>query len=265
MKVAHKKGIVIFFRYLKTFGLLNGVFLYFYLRMDQEWSKIPGLTHPVHLRPRTTDLTTFEQIFVSRNYNLKFPFIPSVIIDCGANTGLASIFFASKFPQAKIISIEPESSNFAALQKNTKAYPQISPLKKAIWNNDGNLFIEDVGKGEYAYTVRESTDKGNHNRKIVGEIECITLNTILKQFSLSQIDLLKIDIEGAEREIFKDKLEWLDVTRSIVIEIHDWIQPGSSEVFVKAIATQNNFILGGYKEGMVFMRLDKLGDELKQN
>ena len=96
--------------------------------------EIPRLRHPFILRAGTSDVNVFEQIFVNREYDFKLHNYPGLIIDGGANIGLASIRFANKFPRAEIIAVEPDNSNFEMLIKNTANYENIRLIKSGIWN-----------------------------------------------------------------------------------------------------------------------------------
>jgi FkbM family methyltransferase len=236
---------------------MRGLLLYIYLRKRRKSYKITNLAHPIFLRRKSTDLATFEQIFVSKNYKIQMEYAPQIIVDLGANIGMTSIFFANQFPGAKIYAVEPEESNFEMLKKNTGQYSNIIAINKAIWIHDGTLVIEDTGKGEYAYQVRESKDTTQH-QNVIGKIDCISMDSLLSTYSIRQIDVLKVDIEGAERVVFKDNYKsWLDVTNLIMIELHDWMERGASEVFIKAVSTQNGFSVGGLKEGLIFRRHNK--------
>src|SRR6478735_7707633 len=81
---------------------------------------IRNYKHPIYLRNGSSDVHVFSQVIYDREYELKYRVKPTVIVDCGANIGLATIFFKNKFPDATIIAVEPESSNFKVLQKNTE-------------------------------------------------------------------------------------------------------------------------------------------------
>ena len=81
---------------------------------------IPQYRHPIYLRRYTSDYSTFKQIYVKKDYDISIDFEPKIIIDAGANVGLASVYFANRFPNAIIYAIEPEQSNFEALVQNCK-------------------------------------------------------------------------------------------------------------------------------------------------
>lgn len=81
--------------------------------------------YPFIVRNQTSDVEIFEQIFIRQEYNFTVNKPPEVIVDAGANVGFASIYFASKYPNSKIIAIEPEESNFRLLKKNTDSYEKM--------------------------------------------------------------------------------------------------------------------------------------------
>ncbi|MEK6809367.1 MAG: FkbM family methyltransferase, partial [Nanoarchaeota archaeon] len=91
------------------------------LRQRPLQVRIKNVMHPLFLRPGTSDVPLLYHIFVEEEYNIKPKTKPSFIIDAGANVGFTAIYFANRFPKARIIAIEPEESNFKLLKKNTEA------------------------------------------------------------------------------------------------------------------------------------------------
>ena len=103
--------------------------------------KLKGIKSKLFLRTGSSDYEVFKQIFLENQYDVKYKAPPGVIVDCGANIGLASIYFANKYPSAKIIAIEPEKDNFELLKLNTGEYTNIIPVNNGIWNKKANLEI----------------------------------------------------------------------------------------------------------------------------
>lgn len=239
--------------FYKIYGF-TGIVLYFNLKFRKiRKLRLPDIRSIIHLRPATSDREVFDQIFLDREYHLDFPFSPKVIIDGGANIGLTSVLFANHYPKAKIISIEPEASNFKAVVKNTAAYENIHPIQAAIWNEPGQLDILDTGTGEWGFMVgqSESTTQSSFNK-----VNTITLQEIMYEFQLSHIDILKIDIEGAEKELFtKNYEDWLPHVRCIIIEIHDNLKKGTSKTVWEAL-NKYNFSLSLDKGSLVFLNED---------
>ena len=83
----------------------------------------------ITIRPYTTDIGVMENVFFDRIFDFDIDFEPRFIVDVGSNIGLVSIYWAKKYPDAKIISVEPEQSNYEILRINTNPYKNISILK----------------------------------------------------------------------------------------------------------------------------------------
>lgn len=185
--------------------------------------------NPVYLRNNYSDKAIFYQVFYEGQYQLDaLPKIhPHYIVDAGANVGLAALYFSNHFPDAKILALEPEPENFSLLRKNTDQYSNITPLEKAIWYKDGSVSIINPDAQAASFSVAE------------GQRDCIpaiSIPTLLEEFNWPGIDILKIDIEGAEREVFSSDTEWLQKVKLIIIELHDGIKPGTTKTFFNALA-----------------------------
>jgi FkbM family methyltransferase len=183
----------------------------------------PCLAHPFHLRLRTTDVSLFEEIILNSEYALPLDLSPRTIVDAGANIGLSSLFFANAFPTAQIVAIEPESSNFALLQQNAHPYPSIRPFLGALWSTSAPVCLQDPGTGNWGYRVRTGTAASEPS-----SIPAITVDALMQQLSWDHIDILKIDIEGSEKEVFEGAPSWIDRVGILIIELHDRLTAGCS-------------------------------------
>lgn len=192
----------------------------------------PGeFKYPVYMRPASSDYATFGEVILDKSYDLNLNFTPEIIIDCGANIGLTSIFFKNKYPGATIIAIEPEKNNFAILNKNLASYNNIILYNNGIWDKQTNLKIEDAGYGNWGFIVHETSEENQNT------IKAISLNDIVKDNKLERIDILKIDIEGSEKEVFGAEYDyWLSKTKVLIIELHDRLRKGASKAFFKALS-----------------------------
>jgi len=203
----------------------------------------------IKVRRRTSDFSIFRQIFMWKEYDFDIGFTPKTIVDAGANVGYASLWFTLKYKDAKIIAIEPEDSNFAVLCKNIESFKNIIPIKFALWYKETKLHIFDTGYDHAGYAVRESKDKS------IGSTPTITIPQILKKYNMDKIDLLKIDIEGAEKDLFENGSDkWINKIGAIFIEIHDRINPDCPAVIDKIIKEQKFFV---YKYGDSVLLLRK--------
>jgi len=197
-------------------------------RPIQAQLSIPWSPHPLHLRLRTSDVLLFQNIFLNREYDYDYAVAPKVIVDAGANIGLASIFYSCKYPSSRIFAIEPEPSNFEILKANIASYPNISAVHAALWKEDCDVFIVDPGRGPWGF--RTSAFRSELRRQGYKSIRGFSLDRFMRDYQIRYIDILKVDIEGAEKELFESAQEWIDRVGSIAIEIHDRFKPGCSEV-----------------------------------
>jgi hypothetical protein len=226
----------ILLKYIDKHGI-KGLIAYIKMKTGMTRAiKMTNILHPIALRPRTSDLPTFDQVFLGLEYNINFTFKIERIIDAGGNIGLAAIYFANKYPNAKIISIEPEKDNFKMCVKNTKNYNNVTPLQKALSNINGEeLYIKDSGLGSWAFTT-------------VSKIEGV--------LGLNKVLTINIDIEGAEKELFGSNFErWIPRTKCIIIELHDRMKKGCSKSFFKAIS-QYNFSCELRGENLILINLE---------
>ncbi len=240
-----------FKKMVKAFGLVDAIKLYIRVKIrpfgELSTSKYKG---SFYLRPNTSDYYTFDQVFLRDQYNIHFPFELKNIIDAGANIGLASVYFSYKYPQSNIVAIEPSKENFEILSQNITPYPNVKAFCKGLWNKDVHLAITNTDGVKNAFMVAETT-ADNPNA-----IPAICIPTIMKEQSWERIDLLKIDIEGSEKEVFESNYEkWLPKTRAVVIELHDNMKRGTSKSVFKAIS-QYNFSFDMKDENLIFINLD---------
>ncbi len=190
--------------------------------------------NPIHLRPNTSDVDVFYQVLFNLEYDIPLPFEPKLIIDLGANIGLASVYYLNKYPNATVIAVEPEKNNYLLLKENTKKYTNFHSYNKGIWNKNTELKIIDPQIGSWGFTVKEVSVKEKDT------ISAITLDQIVADHAIQEIDILKIDIEGAEMELFAENYEnWLKYTKVIIIELHDWMREGCARQFFSTLVKYN--------------------------
>lgn len=223
--------------YVERFGTVKGSFLFYNIqrraRADNAFSvSIPEVRTPIYLRPNTSDIQTFEQIFVSNEYEVRFNIRAKLIIDGGANVGYTTLYFANKFPEAVIIAVEPEASNAEMLRKNAASYPNVKILEAAIWNKRSMLSIANPRDDKWAFRV---TECDTEERSVIA----VTIEDIVQSSGHSTIDILKLDIEGAEKEVFSECGDWLDQVRVLMIEMHDDLKPGCSRTVYGALQNYN--------------------------
>ncbi len=238
------------YRFIHFFGFYSGVTLFWKFKFSRlQAVRLPEYRNSFQLRPGTTDIAIFKQLFFNRCYDLPYPFAPATIIDAGANIGLACVFFAKRFPDARIVALEPEAGNYQLLKKNTSALPNVACLRSALWPREELLDVTDPGLGAAGFAVDASA---------AGEVPAYTVNKIMDQFEMTTVDILKIDIEGSEAELFSEGADvWLRKTKCLIIEVHDEIRQGCSNALFAALAPLN-FRMSVHGENLVFLNRDLL-------
>jgi FkbM family methyltransferase len=183
----------------------------------------------INIRPRTSDLTVARKILDSHEYEVCCDANPRLIIDAGANIGFSALYFAQRYPNAMIYAIEPEEENFRLLKRNCDGRKNILPRRAALWSRRARLDFKDDKAEKWAFAVKESDGAK-------GGIEAVTIPQILDESGFDAIDILKMDIEGAEKELFSNGCDkWLPKVRILIIELHDRVLPGCSDAFYSAL------------------------------
>lgn len=218
--------------YRDRFGFLPAILGYAKLLCNKGIGCAPnGLTGgSVFLRPGTADQIVYDEIFVAKEYDIDLD-DPLFIVDAGAHIGLSSVFFASKYPEATVVAIEPEPSNFNILCRNAQNYKNIKPIRAGLWSRKAHLRIQDSNVATWSFRVSEDLSGQG--------IPAVGLRDVMSDFNAAQIDVLKIDIEGSELEVLNHYHSWIDAVRVLIIELHDGFQPGCHEALARAVSGHN--------------------------
>lgn len=174
----------------------------------------------IYCRPGTTDWATLRSAFDDQ-YHLppeqcqQF----SCIVDLGANVGYTAAHFACLYPHSRIVAVEMDADNYEMATKNTRHWQErISLLHAAIWTTDGEVTYSSDAPQD-AYKIEASQGEALQER--TKTVPAISMNKLIERFHLKQIDYLKVDIEGAESELFlAAPLDWLSIVETLKIEIH---------------------------------------------
>lgn len=122
-----------------------------------------------------------------------------VFIDVGANIGKYSIMIGHKLKKGKVISIEPEKNNFKILKKNISLNKlnNVIPINAICSNKEGKqkLFLKERDRG--GHSIKEDFGHGHE------EIESVTIDSIVEKRKITEINLIKVDVEGAELDVLK--------------------------------------------------------------
>jgi FkbM family methyltransferase len=207
--------------------------------------RIPSLDRPIFVRPGTTDAGSVIHTALRNGYGKYLPDEPvRLIIDAGANIGDTTAWYLSRFPQARVFALEPDSENYKMLQRNCAPYGRRAELMKCgLWSSTAYLKVAGDRHMESGLFVTETLSEV--------DADCMGISPLdlLIRSGESHIDIFKCDIEGAECEVFRRGYdEWLSRTRSIFIEIH------SSEAYgiVIAATRRHGFSCRVYRDLHIF-------------
>ncbi|HVA01373.1 MAG TPA: FkbM family methyltransferase [Terriglobia bacterium] len=173
-------------------------------------------------------LLAYREIFVRHSYAFKSTRSNPRIFDCGANIGLATLFFKSWYPESSVLCFEPDPSAYAALRLNVErnGLKDVRHFNLALWDSDGE--IDFYITPDRAGNVRNSA--------VAGRVNGDTIHVPAKRLSSfigdERVDLLKLDVEGAEQRVLCDlsasgKLSQVD---AIFVEYHHRIADNSAQL-----------------------------------
>jgi FkbM family methyltransferase len=209
----------------------------------------------VAYRPETTDKIVLKQVFQDQAYNTdklhagadirrRYQAIVArgevpLILDLGANMGASPLWFNVMWPAARIVAVEPEAANFAVLCTNVAGCTAIVPVHAAAASCDGLARIQDDSVASWSF--RTEIVPG-------GDIVARAVPSLIADAGPARPFICKIDIEGAEGELFSGDVSWVDAFELIIIETHDWKFAGTavSRNFLKAhVALDRDLVQSG--------------------
>lgn len=137
-----------------------------------------------------------------------------VIYDCGANIGISVLFWKSLYPHSRVVAFEPDPFAFACLRENSAAFTDIELHQAAVWKLNGDVvFACNGADGGCLAVYNESAEASMTTR-----VKAIRLRDLLTE----PVDLLKMDIEGAEVDVLLDCADRLSLVRRLVVEYHSF-------------------------------------------
>ncbi|GGD50050.1 FkbM family methyltransferase [Erythrobacter arachoides] len=242
--------------FLKRFGMRHGLRLGLGLPSQGRATDIaalahrtPGFDRPIWLRPNRSDYSIFWQTMVNRQYDLaRFPQTAElerraeamlatgkvpVIVDAGANIGLSLRAFAAKYPFAHVVAIEPDADNMRVLEANLAAAGGAhTAVLGGVASRSGHCRVISYERGS-AGLQTEYCDAAHPDA-----VRALTVDECVALVPDGEPWIVKLDIEGAQDELFSGDTGWVGRTDLILLELDDWAFPwsGSSITFFQALA-----------------------------
>jgi FkbM family methyltransferase len=168
---------------------------------------------PIWIRPGSDDPWVVRELVT---YGDHWPPVamdaPQVILDLGANIGVAMALYAHRFPSARIVGVEPDQANADLCRRNVAAWgDRCVVVEAAVWIEDEPVTL--AGRSTAALKLVP----GTAGAKVPG----LTIGTLLKEHARSATgDYVKMDIEGAEHEVLTRAAGWADSIRCLSVEVH---------------------------------------------
>ncbi|HEY3989680.1 MAG TPA: FkbM family methyltransferase [Acidobacteriaceae bacterium] len=186
------------------------------LRRSTHQLTLKGLQHPLHLR-EYSDPFFFGQIFLEEEFAPLRALDISSVIDLGGNAGMASVWFLNTFPRARVVTVEANPDNFPSLEANLHPYGDRSIVVKggAWWRQTPLALVRRRDEGDAS--VREALPGDDPATLMDGW----DVPALMARAGFDRVDLLKIDIEGAETDLLLNNADrWLPRVRNLSIEFH---------------------------------------------
>lgn len=208
------------------------------------------------IRTGTTDLSVVRTSLGGEFAGFAPTFPPDfegLIVDAGGYIGTFSLLLARMYPKATIIAVEASPENHAVLAENIAPFANIRAVNAALVAPDGpaTIALNDRGLGHWGLSIvgaaRDNPDAG------AAVVETITLPRLLAEAGFDRISLLKLDIEGAERELFLQGGKALEEAGIIIAELHDPIIEGCTDAFRSF--SRNRFVYKDRGEKFLSVRL----------
>ncbi len=175
---------------------------------------------PVVCRPDSSDLDVFFQVLGDGQYDWLEPSrAPLRVLDCGANIGTATLAILRRWPNATIVAVEPDADNFRLLIENTRhAGDQVIAVQGALWPVPGGVVFDRRpfrdGRQWSLHVRAARTDE-------VPDVSAYDVPGLMRRVGWDRVDLLKMDIEGAETPVLESAGQWLSGVACLAVELHD--------------------------------------------
>jgi FkbM family methyltransferase len=171
------------------------------------------------LRPRATivyrrnqgDLLSLAEVWLRECYRLPFNVVPGTLVDLGANIGLASLWLSLRYGFRNILAVEPDAANRRLARQNLEAnHVTAQVLHAAVGATDRLGFFSPHTESNRGSLAEHGTSVQVHS-----------MQTLLGMLPPNErVNLLKVDIEGGEQELFTGDLGWLAAVDALIVEFH---------------------------------------------
>lgn len=173
-----------------------------------------------------SELEVLRNVFVEEEYRLPGGDPVRTVVDLGSHVGLSVLWFRALYPDARIVAVEPHPETFRRLRRNVGHLPHVELVHAAVGDSDGPraLFASDQS---WAASLRRRPPLDR-----VQQVACRRLDDVLAELGVESVDVLKVDIEGAEHEVLST-FEGLSRVRTLVCEYHRELNGMDAFAFIR--------------------------------
>ncbi len=194
------------------------------------------------------DFKTFREVFFEEQYQLPInPDNVEMIVDLGANVGYATAYFFLKYPNAKILAVEPGPQVFKRLAAVAAGQERVVTRQIAISDSDGMTRLHLVGDASASSSLMVRKDETQ-----TVQVETQTLSTLLK--NIPEVDILKTDIEGSEQYVLQDPA--IHKVKNIIGEIHPDLITVPVETLLRSLV-DFDYVVKKITEGRLILTAQK--------
>lgn len=260
-KIRKEFGIYYGLKYYVTYWLHKNCFI---KCLSKRVIKLRYRKRNLYVRMFSTDLDFLENIYIGSwhngvyrgEYEIKGASDCEAYVDLGANIGLFAVLYGLRYPNKTIISVEPETSNYVMLKRNTTGMKNVVCINKAVWYKDAyvkvceskNIQYPSNTPSEGGFYVRECGDKDEN------AVYALSINSIINRFKIDNY-MIKMDVEGAEYAIFeKGNNEWLQNCKVLAMETHDRFSSKYNEKNIFEVVKRTHWRKQKVGENEIFVR-----------
>jgi FkbM family methyltransferase len=142
-----------------------------------------------------TQARALSEVLAEHDYDVAIEGQVQTIVDLGANAGQAAVYFRDRFPDASILAVEADPDTARLAERNTAADPRTVVVAAAVTDHDGSVTLTRLEGHSWGSNVFSAWSRPDTPQV---EVRSVTLRTLLREHGLAHVDVLKVDVEGAE-------------------------------------------------------------------
>ena len=120
----------------------------------------------------------------------------------------------------------PDTGLVAIVKRDCETCVMTEPVLAALWSEDKDLHVCDIGNGEWGFVTQTKGEECLLGTRVHDTVRGIAMPRLLDDFGIDEVDILKVDIEGSEKEVFSGRPDWINRVGVLIIETHDRLKSG---------------------------------------